>query len=64
MLCDRLIVGVHNNLWHKLLAQTDTGLKKIQEIAIAHETAACDASVLTMCRDSATAEVHLVNLPS
>ena len=65
MLCDRVIVGVRDDdLRRKLLAQPDTGLQKIQQIAIAHETAARDASALTVGRDSATAEVHLVNRSS
>ena len=65
MLCDRLIVGVRNDdLRRKLLAQPDTGFQRIQEIAIAHETAARDASAVTVSRDAASGEVHLVNRPS
>ena len=63
MLCDRLVVGVRDdNLCRKLLTQTDTGLQQAQELAIAHETAVRDASVVNTGRDVSTvsAEVHLL----
>ena len=68
MLCDRLVVGVRDdNLRRKLLTQTDTGFQKAQELAIAHETAVRDASMVNTGREVPTvaAEVHLLgNRPS
>jgi len=63
MLGDRLVVGVRDdNLRRKLLTQTDTELQQTQELAIADETAARDASVVNIGRDVSTvsAEVHLL----
>ena len=63
MLCDRLIVGVRDDdLRRKLMTQSDTGFQKAQEIAIAHETAARDASTVTRgtAASPVTADVHLV----
>ena len=64
MLCDRLVVGVRDdNLRRKLLTQTDTGFQKAQELAIAHETAVRDASMVNTGRDvpAVAADVHLLS---
>jgi len=68
MLCDRLIVDVRNDdLRRKLMTQTDAGFQRALEIAIAHETAARDARVVTVDQggtstpSETTSEVHLIH---
>jgi len=64
MLCDRLVVGVRDDvLRRKLMTQTDTSFKKAQEIAIVHETAVRDTGTVASSRPTSTSApaVHLVN---
>ena len=62
MLCDRLVIGVRDDvLRRKLMTQSDTSFKKAQEIAIAHETAVRDAGTVAVTRPTGTSEVHSVS---
>ena len=62
MLCDRLVVGVRDDvLRRKLMTQTDTSFKKAQEIAIVHETAVRDTVASSRPTSTSAPAVHLVN---